>query len=151
MKSKLPLVILGVAEVGRSCAFCVALDFVALNSGRTDVVYFDLDGVVLGLSRRAALAGDAGLDPEGAGFAEVTLALNEPPRGLGLTGRMSDASAWALRGARNEVHTLWAWLLAYGVPSCSPRLHSTSSADSDSDVSPRQECCCTKCLFLLIF
>jgi hypothetical protein len=78
VKPKLPLVTLCVAEVGRSRATSVALGFVALNSGSRDVVYFDLDGVVLGFYRRAAFAGDAGLGPEGAGFAEVTLALNEP-------------------------------------------------------------------------
>jgi predicted lactoylglutathione lyase len=78
MKPKLPLVTLGVAEVGRSRGFYVALGFVALNSGSRDVVHFDLDGVVLGFYRRDALAGDAGLNPEGAGFAEVTWAINEP-------------------------------------------------------------------------
>jgi catechol 2,3-dioxygenase-like lactoylglutathione lyase family enzyme len=78
MKPKLSLVTLGVADVGRSRAFYEALGFAAVSPDSDDVVFFELGGVVLGLYGRASLAADAGLDPDGSGFAGVTLAHNEP-------------------------------------------------------------------------
>jgi len=78
MKPKLSLVTLGVADVRRSQTFYEALGFVAISPSSDDVVFFELGGVVLGLYGRASLAADAGLDPDGSGFAAVTLAHNEP-------------------------------------------------------------------------
>jgi catechol 2,3-dioxygenase-like lactoylglutathione lyase family enzyme len=78
MKPKLSLVTLGVADVARSRTFYEALGFVAVASEDDDVVFFELGGVVLGLYGRAALAADARLNPDGSGFAGITLAHNEP-------------------------------------------------------------------------
>ncbi len=78
MKPKLSLVTLAVADVGRSRAFYEALGFVSMEPASPDVAFFELGGVVLGLYGRQALAADAGISPDGSGFAGVTLAHNEP-------------------------------------------------------------------------
>jgi uncharacterized protein len=78
MKPKLSLVTLGVADVNRSRVFYEALGFTAMDVDSNEVTFFELDGVVLGLYGRQALAADAGVVADGTGFAGFTLAHNEP-------------------------------------------------------------------------
>ena len=78
MKPKLSLVTLGVADLDRSREFYGALGWVPMDSASDQVVFFELDGVVLGLYPRTALAADAGVDSVGSGFSGITLAHNEP-------------------------------------------------------------------------
>jgi uncharacterized protein len=78
MKPKLSLVTLGVADVDRARRFYRSLGFPAMDISTDEVVFFGLDGVVLGLYGRDALASDAGVDPAGSGFAGISLAHNEP-------------------------------------------------------------------------
>ena len=78
MKPKLSLVTLGVADLERSREFYGALGWVHMDSASDQVVFFELDGVVLSLYPRTALAADAGIDSVGSGFSGITLAHNEP-------------------------------------------------------------------------
>ena len=76
MKLRLSLVTLGVADVARARAFYEALGLAAGAMSDENVVFFDMDGVILALYGREALAADARLSAEGGGFAGVTLAWN---------------------------------------------------------------------------
>jgi uncharacterized protein len=80
MKPKLSLVTLGVADVARSSAFYRALGWPTIaSSDEATIVFFQLDGMVLGLFGHRDLAGDVGLPHnENGGFRAITLAHNEP-------------------------------------------------------------------------
>lgn len=72
----LSLVTLGVADVARSRAFYEALGFVAHPFDSTDVAFFDMNGSILALFGREALAHDANVPHEGSGFRGVSSAFN---------------------------------------------------------------------------
>lgn len=72
----LSLVTLGVADVGRSRAFYEALGFVAHPFESTTVAFFDMNGTILSLFGREALAHDAGVPATGSGFRAVACAFN---------------------------------------------------------------------------
>ena len=76
MKLRLSLVTLGVAYIARARAFYEVLGLEAGAMSDDNVVFFDMDGVILALYGRAALAADAHLAASGEGFAGVTLAWN---------------------------------------------------------------------------
>ena len=76
MALRLSLVTLGVADVGRSTAFYGALGLEPGPSSNPAVSFFDMDGVILALYGRAALAEDAGVAAAGDGFRAVSLAWN---------------------------------------------------------------------------
>ncbi len=76
MKLRLSLVTLGVADIGRARAFYEALGLIAGAPSSAHVVFFDMDGVILALYGREALAADAGVPSMGEGFAGTTLAWN---------------------------------------------------------------------------
>lgn len=78
MKLRLSLVTLGVADIARARAFYEALGLEAGGSSNENVVFFDMDGVILALYGREALADDARVAAAGEGFAGVTLAWNLP-------------------------------------------------------------------------
>ncbi len=76
MKPRISKISLGVADLERSVAFYrEGLGFPQMDSPPS-VAFFALNGSWLGLSERAALAADAGLAPEGSGFAGINLAHN---------------------------------------------------------------------------
>lgn len=80
MKPKLSLVTLGVSNLDRSRRFYEALGWVPYNwDPKSDVVFFDLNGVMLSLFGREDLASDIGADAtKTTGFSSITLAHNEP-------------------------------------------------------------------------
>ncbi len=76
MQPRLSLVTLGVTDMVRARRFYETLGFRASAASNANVTFFDAGGVVLGLYGRAALAEDAHVPDEAAGFAGVTLAHN---------------------------------------------------------------------------
>lgn len=72
---RLSLVTLGVNDVVQSRAFFEGLGWVA-GEANAEVAFFDMNGVILALFGRGALAEDAGVAATGAGFSGVALAIN---------------------------------------------------------------------------
>lgn len=72
----LSLVTLGVADVAASRAFYEGLGFKASPFDNTEVAFFDMNGTILALFGRAALAEDASVAEAGAGFRGVSCAFN---------------------------------------------------------------------------
>ncbi len=72
----LSLVTLGVADVAASRAFYEGLGFKASPFDSTEVAFFDMNGTILALFGRAALAEDASVAEAGAGFRGVSCAFN---------------------------------------------------------------------------
>jgi catechol 2,3-dioxygenase-like lactoylglutathione lyase family enzyme len=82
MKPKIGLITLGVRDLGRSVAFYRdGLNLPAPDYRAGDeVAFFPLEGTWLALWGRTDLAKDAGVPAEGAGFAGIALAHNEPSK-----------------------------------------------------------------------
>lgn len=80
MKPKLSLVTLGVSNLDRSRIFYESLGWEPQDwTPEADVVFFELNGVMLSLFGRDDLAKDIGIDDtRTAGFSSITLAHNEP-------------------------------------------------------------------------
>lgn len=80
MKPKLSLVTLGVSNLDRSRFFYEALGWVPYHwDPNSDVVFFELNGVMLSLFGQQDLASDIGVDAARTiGFSSITLAHNEP-------------------------------------------------------------------------
>lgn len=76
MRLRLSLVTLGVADLARARAFYAALGLEPGPASNDAVAFFDMDGVILALYGREALAEDARIDATGTGFRAVTLAWN---------------------------------------------------------------------------
>lgn len=72
----LSLVTLGVGDLAVSRAFYERLGLVASGFDSDSVCFFDMNGTVLGLFGREALAEDAGVDEAGSGFRGVSCAMN---------------------------------------------------------------------------
>jgi catechol 2,3-dioxygenase-like lactoylglutathione lyase family enzyme len=75
MEQRLSLVTLGVADLDRSLKFYAALGWKRGNDN-PGVAFFQLNGMILALWSRTALAEDAGLPPNERGFGGITLAYN---------------------------------------------------------------------------
>ncbi len=76
MEARVSLITLGVADLARSRAFYERLGLVASSASQGDIVLFQAGALALALYPRAALAEDAQVAVEGAGFAGLTLAHN---------------------------------------------------------------------------
>lgn len=76
LPARINLVTLGVADVARSKAFYERLGFRAAGFESETVAFFDMNGTVLGLYGREALAEDAGVEDDGSGFRGFSLAIN---------------------------------------------------------------------------
>lgn len=78
MDQRISFLTLGVADLDRSKAFYQALGWTASRHGAgAGVVFFQLNGMVLGLFPHDDLAADAGLEPRDAsGFRGVTISYN---------------------------------------------------------------------------
>jgi catechol 2,3-dioxygenase-like lactoylglutathione lyase family enzyme len=75
MEQRLSLVTLGVADLDRARRFYEALGWKRGNTNES-VVFFQLNGMVLALWSRDALAADAKLKDEGGSFGGIALAYN---------------------------------------------------------------------------
>src|SRR6185369_6825177 len=75
MEQRLSLVTLGVADLEESLRFYSALGWKRGNDNPS-VVFFQVNGMILALWSRTALAEDAGLAPNERGFGGITLAYN---------------------------------------------------------------------------
>jgi predicted lactoylglutathione lyase len=73
---RISMVTLGVADVARSTAFYESLGWRRSPASQETVTFFAMEGSVLGIFGRDALAEDAGVAADGGGFRAVTLALN---------------------------------------------------------------------------
>ncbi len=76
MRPRLSLVTLGVASLEGSRAFYERLGWRRAAASQDGVTFFQLNGIVLALYPRDALAADCATDPVQSGFANVTLAQN---------------------------------------------------------------------------
>jgi hypothetical protein len=76
MEPRISLITLGVADMPRARRFYEALGWRASGASSEGVTFFQLGGLILSLYGRAALAEDARLPGEGAGFGGVTIAYN---------------------------------------------------------------------------
>jgi predicted lactoylglutathione lyase len=77
MDQRVSFITLGVADLARARAFYERLGWKASPASQDSIVFFDLNGVVLGLFGRKDLADDAGVADGAAGFSAVTLACNQ--------------------------------------------------------------------------
>ena len=73
---KLTLITLGVADVARSRAFYEGLGWRPAAIDNPDVAFFDMNGVILSLFGRQALAEEAHMTDDGAGFRATSIAMN---------------------------------------------------------------------------
>lgn len=73
---RLSIATLGVADLAASTAFYEALGWSTSGSSEDTITFFQMEGSVLGLYERQALADDAQVPPDGQGFRGVTFALN---------------------------------------------------------------------------
>ena len=80
MEQRISLITLGVANLARSIAFYERLGWQRSVKAAEGVAFFQTGGMALGLWSREELAKDAGLSPEGSGFAGVCLAYNTRSR-----------------------------------------------------------------------
>lgn len=109
--NRLSIVTLGVADLAASTAFYESLGWTRANA-EPAITFFQMQGSVLGLYERAALADDAKVPDDGRGFRGVTLAMNlESPAEV-------DAvfAAWVAAGATSTVepHTaFWGGYSSY--------------------------------------
>ncbi|MFP5501932.1 MAG: VOC family protein [Candidatus Sericytochromatia bacterium] len=77
MQQRLSLITLGVQDLARSRAFYEqGLGWTPSKHSQESVAFYQLGGYGLALWDREALAEDAGLAPDGAGFGGITLAYN---------------------------------------------------------------------------
>jgi catechol 2,3-dioxygenase-like lactoylglutathione lyase family enzyme len=81
MEQRLSVVTLGVADLDRSRRFYEALGWKRGNR-HAEVIFFQLNGVVLSLWSRQALAADANLADDGARFGGIVLAYNPRDRAV---------------------------------------------------------------------
>ncbi len=96
--NRISIVTLGVADLARATAFYESLGWV--NSATApSISFFAMQGSVLGLYERSALADDAKVPAEGSGFRGVTLAMN-----LASTEEVDEVFAdWLAAGATSMV------------------------------------------------
>jgi predicted lactoylglutathione lyase len=73
---RLSIVTLGVTDVARATEFYESLGWERSPASQPTITFFALQGSVLGLYERSALADDAKVSNEGSGFRGVTCALN---------------------------------------------------------------------------
>ncbi|WP_457089382.1 VOC family protein [Microvirga sp. P5_D2] len=76
MQPRLTLVTLGVTDLAKSRAFYEAWGWKASSASQPSVVFFQANGLALGLFGRTALAEDAHVEDKPTGFAAITLAYN---------------------------------------------------------------------------
>ena len=76
MEQRLSVVTLGVRDLAASRAFYNRLGWRESSAGNAEVAFFQCGGLVFALWGRDALADDAGVQADGKGFANISLAHN---------------------------------------------------------------------------
>lgn len=76
MEQRVSLITLGVGDLSRARRFYEGLGWQVGMAVDDEVVFFQLNGLILSLYPRAAVAQDAGVVDAGGGFAGITLAHN---------------------------------------------------------------------------
>lgn len=74
--NRISIITLGVGDLQRSTAFYESLGWTRSSASMPTITLFEMQGSVLGLYERSALADDAKVPADGSGFRGVTLALN---------------------------------------------------------------------------
>ena len=81
MEQRMSLITLGVADLARACRFYESgLGWQVGQLVENEVVFFQLNGLILSLYQRDALAKDAGITDSRAGFSGIALAYNARSR-----------------------------------------------------------------------
>jgi predicted lactoylglutathione lyase len=73
---RISIITLGVVDLARSTMFYESLGWERSPASMPAITFFEVQGSVLGLYERSALADDAHVPDAGAGFRGVTLAMN---------------------------------------------------------------------------
>lgn len=76
MEQRITLITLGVRDLAKSTAFFERLGWRRAMRQAEGVSFFQCGAIAFSLYPRAALAADAGISPEGEGFAGIALAYN---------------------------------------------------------------------------
>lgn len=76
MEPRLSIVTLGVGDLDRAARFYAAMGLQRHQGIADGVAFFQMGGIILSLFPRSELAKDAGIDPDGSGFAGIALAYN---------------------------------------------------------------------------
>ncbi len=111
MEQRLSLVTLGVADLEESLRFYTALGWKRGNDNPS-VVFFQVNGMILALWSRTALAEDAGLTPNERGFGGITLAYNARSR-EDVDAVLAEASRAGARILKPAKDTFWGGYSGY--------------------------------------
>ena len=111
MEQRLSLVTLGVADLEQSLRFYEALGWKRGNENPS-VVFFQLNGMILALWSRSALAEDAGLAPNERGFGGITLAYNARSK-KDVDAVLSEAERAGARILKAAKDTVWGGYSGY--------------------------------------
>jgi len=111
MEQRLSLVTLGVADLERALRFYEALGW-KRNNENQHVVFFQLNGMILALWSRSALAEDAGLAPNERGFGGIALAYNARSR-EDVDAVLADAKRAGARILKAAKDTFWGGYSGY--------------------------------------
>lgn len=112
MDPRINIVTLGVKDVARSRAFYERLGFRASSASNPQITFFDLNGLVLALYGRNALAEDVSNEKPGEGFSSTTLAHNKESReAVNLT--LQEAKAAGGRIVKPAQETFWGGYSGY--------------------------------------
>lgn len=109
---RLTLVTLGVADVARSRAFYESLGWRPADFENTDVAFFDMNGVILSVFKREALAADARVSDDGTGFRAAALAINLDSKAA-VDSALSEISAKGGRIVKPAEKVFWGGYAGY--------------------------------------
>lgn len=112
MDQRLSLVTLGVADLDRARRFYETGLGWQRNNKDEGVVFYQLPGMILGLWSREALAGDGGVDDDGAGFSGIALAYNTRSREE-VDAVLAEAEAAGGRILKPAEETVWGGYAGY--------------------------------------
>jgi uncharacterized protein len=112
MDQRVSFITLGVADLPRARAFYERLGWKASPASQDSIVFFDLNGVVLGLFGRVDLAKDAGLPDSAPGFSGITLACNQRSEGA-VDAVMIEAEAAGARILTPAAKVFWGGYRGY--------------------------------------
>jgi catechol 2,3-dioxygenase-like lactoylglutathione lyase family enzyme len=105
VEQRVSLVTLGVSDLARAKAFYEALGWRTGANPAEDVVFFQTNGMILGLWSRDSLTEDSGVEDPG-GYGGVTLAYNARTQ-EDVNAAIEEARAAGARIAREPAETFW--------------------------------------------